>query len=224
MGRRQINGNEFCPVPTCDSLSLVRLYTKKVRNRSTGRYVKRYYCQHNDRNIPEHYVDNYVRKKQNELLLQSPLGEIIKSLNLLANDVDISAFLTQKITQQIKNFPMTDNEASEASNSVKQKTELVSAIGKIMQVLNLGMMLRIQGKQIPDWLRIEEERLTQLAEHFDDLLARTDKLINENPSKAMDEAANIVRSDPLYSVYEKYEFPKRRKRYKDAGDRNPRWN
>ena len=69
-----------------------------------------------------------------------------------------SAFLTQKTAEQVKKFPLTDNEASELSNSVKKKTELVTALGKIMQLLNLCMMLRIKGKEIPEWLQVEEQK------------------------------------------------------------------
>jgi predicted ATP-grasp superfamily ATP-dependent carboligase len=226
MARHQIVGHEYCPLPSCYSLSLGRYITKNVRNTTNGRYVKYYYYRHNDKKIPEHYVDNYVRKRQTELLQTHPLAEIIKLLNLLANDADKTVFLTQKVTEQVKNFPLTDNEALELNNYVKQKTEIITALGKIRKLLNLGLMLRIEGKEIPEWLQVEEQKLIHLAQKFDERLATTDRLVMQNPLKAIRKAIKIVESNPnpLYSVYEKYEFPKRLKRYKDAGKINSRWN
>ena len=225
MGRHQIIGNEFCPIPTCPSLCLGRFYTKKVRNRSTSQYVERFYYQHNNKKIKEHYVDQYVRKIQTDLLQAHPLGEIIRSINLLADYVDKSTFLKQKVTKQVKTFPLTDNEASELSNYDKQKTEVIAAMSKMVKLLRLGIVLRIEGKEIPKWLEVEEQKLIELFNKMDEQLTTVDKLLIENPSKAIRKAANIVKSDPLYSVYEKYEFPKRLARYKKAGkDNNPRWN
>jgi hypothetical protein len=211
VGRHQIIGNEYCPTPTCQSLSLGRYMAKNVRNRTSGRYTKRYYYQHNDKNVRQHYVDSYVRKMQNSLLQKHPLSEIIKSLTLLGNDFNKSVFLSQKIIKQVRNFPLTDNEVSELNNYFKQKSEMVKAIENIMKLLIFGMMLRIQGKEIPEWLHVEEQRLIDLSNKLGERLTMTD-------------VANIVKSDPLYSVYEKYEFPNRLQRYKDANKMNSRWN
>jgi hypothetical protein len=217
MGRHQIIGNEFCPIPKCPSLSLVRFFTKKVRNRSTGNYAKRFYCQHNDKKIKEHYVDNYVRKRQTELLQTHPLGEIIKLANLRANEYDKIAFLIHKVAKQLKDLPLTDNERLELSNYFEQKTEIITALTKIMKLLNLGIMLRLKGKEIPDWLQVEEKKLIDLSKKFNERLETKNNLIMQNPLKAMRKATKIIKSDPLYSAYEKYEFPKRLQRYKNAG-------
>ena len=59
MGRPQITGNEVCP--RCKNLGRIR--TKTSRGRVNGRYIRRSWFRHNEESIPEHYIDNFTRKK-----------------------------------------------------------------------------------------------------------------------------------------------------------------
>jgi hypothetical protein len=97
-------------------------------------------------------------------------------------------------------------------------------MSKITKLLTMGIILRTEGKKIPKWLEVEEQKIIELSNKMGERLTATDKLLTDNPLKAIRKVASIVKSNPIYSVYEKYDFPKRRQRYKDGKNTNSRWN
>jgi hypothetical protein len=219
MGRHAIIGNEFCPVPTCCKLILGRFVTKKVRNRSTGRYVERSYYRHNDGT--EHYVDNYVRKMQMQLLEIHPFGDAIKLFKMTADEVAKVIFYQQKAAGQIRTFPLTEEDNIKLKDGYKYANQTASAMARIIQILYLGLRLRLEGKEVPKWLEIEEQRLMDLIQLYNEQKAAINKLLTENPLEAMTKSVKALETHPLraalYSVYNKYEIPKRRQRYRDKG-------
>lgn len=97
-GRHKILGNEKCPDPDCPgSGKLGRIRRKPARNRPDSRYVDRYYFRHNDSEIKEHYVDNFVRPKEFE---KNPGLKISEEYLKIGHSIE-------KISKRIMSFPLT---------------------------------------------------------------------------------------------------------------------
>ena len=80
MARPKKIGNEQCPHRDCKGLDRLGYRRRKpMRNRPDSMYVDRYFFRHNDRNIPEHYIDNCIRPNEKENVYHQ-LGKIYREI------------------------------------------------------------------------------------------------------------------------------------------------
>ena len=107
MARPKIIGNEKCPYPECGELGRIR--RKAARNRPTSPYVHRYWFRHNDSNIQEHYVDNFVRPKEYE---KNPGLKISEEYLKIGHSID-------KISKRIMSFPLNLEESKSLNLRLK---------------------------------------------------------------------------------------------------------
>ena len=99
MARPRKIGNEQCPNPDCDGfLQLGYIRKKTSRGRPTARYISRYWFRHNDSEIREHYVDNFIRPAERTKDKEIEEGCLKAVFNM------------QKIVKLIVTFPLTEEE------------------------------------------------------------------------------------------------------------------
>jgi len=219
MARHQLTGTEFCPLPACYSLSLGRYRTKNVRNRANSMYAERFYFRHNDKTIPEHYVDNYVRKKEKLDLDSHPFGKFILSARETIHELKRASHTMHKAIEQMNAFPLTPEEIKKLTTGIDHQTEIMKGFIKMAALVKLLTTLRLSGKELPKWLQKEEQRLVDLFYQLNQREQEIDKLINENPSLAVQMAIENLKKDPLniaiQDISKKYIFPERRKKRTD---------
>jgi hypothetical protein len=116
---------------------------------------------------------------------------------------------------------LTEEDNFKLNKGFEYAKKTFSGMCKMMQIINLELSLTLEGKEIPEWLQTEEERLIDLFQKGNESIEAIEKLVNENPLKAMINTKNMLETYPLNaaldSVYRKYELPKRRQRYRKQG-------
>jgi hypothetical protein len=134
MGRHRKLGNEICP--TCQNLFRIR--KKKVRSRTTAKWVRRSYARHNDPNIPEHYIDNFTRPKQ-----MTPYREMQDGYSNFGRVV-------RETTRRLMKLPLTDQELEEMWSAMEWVT------------YNIACPMEILGRVYSGKLKVSQKKRQEL--------------------------------------------------------------
>jgi hypothetical protein len=174
---------------------------KKVRNRSTARYIERSFFRHNDRNIPEHYIDNVIKKPEVSHTMEYAVGTYMLAL--------------QRLTRQLDRIPggIQDDEKKRLISAVNHKLAQIRATYEILAVHSIKANYDSENKPMPRELEILWTRVVEAEKYGERKQQRINKLMQENPSKGTDYVAKIITGDPLFketmNLYEKYLRPMR---------------
>jgi hypothetical protein len=200
LGRNKNLGNETCPDPRCIGFQeLGRFRTKIARGKRTARYIDRLYFRHNDGEIPEHYVDNFVSQRNEHADIFAKMGHTI-----------------YQIGEHVKSFPLQADEITRLNFALRcfmvdiiEPRRHVAWLERMKKVWGL-VGTQLPGDTVDGWNELVEEfktyekdvqKMAALKERWSTTPIRRD--LNE-----------ILRTAPLFreinNLYNKYEFPKRR--------------
>jgi hypothetical protein len=199
LGRHKKLGNETCPDPRCVGfLQLGRKRHKKVRGKRTSRYIDRFYFRHNDSNIPEHYVDNFVFPR-------SEHADIFAKL----------AHTFYQIGEQVKTFPLSDDKVTRLNFALRCfVVDIIEPQRHIAWLERMKKVWALVGTTLPQdndegWNGLVEE-LKVLEKDAEKMASLREKWAAAPVRRDLNE---MLRTAPLFreinDLYRKYETPKR---------------
>ena len=205
MGRNKILGNDSCPDPTCIGFQeLGRFRTKKARGRRTARYIDRLYFRHNDIQIPEHYVDNFVSQRNEHADIFAKMKHTL-----------------YKIGIHMRSFPLQEDEITRLNFALRCfMVDFIEPRRHIAWLERMKIVWGLIGTQLP---QDTVEGWNELMEEFKAYEKDVQKMasLREKWLKApiRRDANEILRTVPLFReinrLYSKYEFPKIRAQRKN---------
>lgn len=197
MARPPITGNESCPV--CGNLGRIR--PKTSRGRINGRYIKRSWFRHNDKTIPEHYIDNFTRKK-------GP----IKWTEALSRSVQVYI----QLAKLVETLPLKSDERERFCSALEMKMHELNARTTMLGILGMKAKYDRENIPVPNWLQEAHKKITEFGDREERQRRYIDHLIEYHLDSAVEYVYNLRMSDPLYrevsKIYMNYLRPKRLER------------
>ncbi len=172
--------------------------TKKVRSRKTAEYIKRSFFRHNDRNLPEHYVDNFTRK--------------IPTMECATEQL---VLVLGRFSQQLDRIPggIEEDEKKRLISAIIHTCGQLRATYEILAIHGMKAEYDSENKPMPRELKIFWNRVVDAEKCGEQIQHLINKMSQANPSIGTDYAAQMIINHPLVKemmhLYGKYLRPMR---------------